>query len=357
MGSWPRWKASKVTDSMSTNAAEQALAPSSRRPKRAAGLREGARGLTLLPAIAILVVFGAVTTDSFLTGPNIWNLLETSAVLGVVVVAQTLILLVGKFDLSLESVVALAPIIAIWIIMPEASNGLGIGLPPLVAMLVALLVGAGVGLINGFLVVKLQLNAFIVTLAMLILLRGVVMGVSQGTTFFDLPAEFMYLGTARWLGVPASVVVVGLLFVAAATFLRYHRVGRSIYAIGGNPAAARAAGIRVDRIIIGVYIVGGLLAGFAGLLLSARIASVTASQGQNLIFTVFAAAVIGGISLDGGRGRMIGALSGVLLLGIVENILTLSQVQAFWIDACFGAIIIVALLMSRVAGRRQGASG
>jgi ribose/xylose/arabinose/galactoside ABC-type transport system permease subunit len=331
--------------------------PAVRDDRSLASMLRGSRNvmheLALVPAIGAAILIGALVSDAFLTSANITNLLETSAVLGVVVIAQTLILLVGKFDLSLESTVGLAPMVVTWLITDTASHGLGIGVPPLVAMALALVIGAAVGLLNGMLVVRLQLNAFIVTLAMLILLRGIVLGISEGTTFFNLPSEFLYLGTAKWLDVPASIVVVGLLFALAAAFLRYHRVGRAMYAIGGNQAAARAAGIRVDRIVIGVYIVGGILAGFAGLLLSARIASVTASQGQNLIFTVFAAAVIGGISLDGGRGRMVGALSGVLLLGIVQNILTLSQVESFWIDACFGAIILIALIISRVTGGRQ----
>jgi simple sugar transport system permease protein len=313
--------------------------------------------LALVPAIGAAILIGAIVSDAFLTSANITNLLQQSAVLGVVVIAETLILLVGRFDLSLESIVGLAPMVVAWMITATGVGGLGIGLNPLLAMALALVIGGVVGAVNGTLVVKLQLNAFIVTLAMLILLRGLVLGISHGQTFFDLPSEFLYLGTATWIGVPASVWIVAALFVVAAGFLRYHRVGRSIYAIGGNAAAARAAGIRVDRIIIGVYVVGGVLAAFAGLLLTARIASVTAGQGQNLIFTVFAAAVIGGISLDGGRGRMIGALSGVLLLGIIQNILTLSQVQSFWIDACFGAIILISLVISRIAGGRQdGAS-
>jgi simple sugar transport system permease protein len=313
--------------------------------------------LALVPAIGVAILIGAIVSDAFLTSANITNLLQQSAVLGVVVIAEALILLVGRFDLSLESIVGLAPMVVAWMITATGVGGLGIGLDPLLAMALALAIGGVVGAVNGTLVVKLQLNAFIVTLAMLILLRGLVLGISHGQTFFNLPSEFLYLGTATWIGVPASVWIVAGLFVVAAGFLRYHRVGRSIYAIGGNAAAARAAGIRVDRIIIGVYVVGGVLAAFAGLLLTARIASVTAGQGQNLIFTVFAAAVIGGISLDGGRGRMIGALSGVLLLGIIQNILTLSQVQSFWIDACFGAIILISLVISRIAGGRQdGAS-
>jgi simple sugar transport system permease protein len=315
--------------------------------------RRAMRELALLPAIALALLIGALVNDAFLTRANITNMLDQSTVLGVVVIAETLILITGRFDLSLESIVGLAPMVSAWLITPSVLGGLGVALPPAVAILVALVVGAVVGVCNGMLVVKLRLNAFIVTLAMLILLRGIDLGISKGQTFYELPAAFTYLGTTQWLGLPASVWVVGAMFAITGGFLRYHRIGRSLYAIGGNAAAARAAGIRVDRIVIGVYCVAGVLAAFGGLLETARIAAVTGDQGQNLIFDVFAAAVIGGVSLDGGRGRMAGALSGVLLLGIVENLLTLSQVEAFWINACFGAIILVALIISRLTGGSQ----
>ena len=163
---------------------------------------------------------------------------------------------------------------------------------------------------------------------------------------------------------PVSAWVTGTIFLIAGLFLRYHRVGRAIYAIGGNPEAARAAGIKVDRIRIGVFIVAGMLAAVAGLMTSGQVVAVTANQGNNLIFTVFAAAVIGGIELEGGRGRMFGALTGVVLLGLVQNILVLSQITStFWIDAANGAIILIALALARLdrdrtgsdrAARRQG---
>jgi simple sugar transport system permease protein len=323
------------------------------RSRIVASSRRAVRELALLPAVALAVVVGTLVNSAFLTSANITNMLAQSTVLGVVVIAETLILIVGRFDLSLESVVGLAPMVSAWLITPSALGGLGVHLPPAIALAIALAVGGAVGAFNGLLVVKLRLNAFIVTLAMLILLRGVDLGIGKGQTFYNLPAAFLYLGTANWLGVPASVWVVAAMFAATGAFLRYHRIGRAIYAIGGNAAAARAAGIRVDRVVIGVYLVGGLLAAFAGLLETARISAVTGDQGQNLIFDVFAAAVIGGVSLDGGRGRMAGALSGVLLLGIVQNILTLSQVQSFWINACFGAIILMSLVISRLTGGSQ----
>jgi simple sugar transport system permease protein len=196
-----------------------------------------------------------------------------------------------------------------------------------------------------------KLNAFMVTLAMLILLRGVTVGLTNGRTLFNLPAPLVYLGSALWVGVPASVWIAGALFIMVGLFLRYHSFGRAIYAVGGNPEASRAAGIRVERVTWIVYIVGGALAALAGLLLTGRLDSVLSGQGQNMIFTVFAAAVIGGISLNGGQGSMFGALTGVLLLGIIANILTLSQIPAFWINAAFGAIILAALLLAKVTSR------
>jgi simple sugar transport system permease protein len=239
--------------------------------------------------------------------------------------------------------------IAAWLMVSDTSiGGSGVGASGYTGIAVVLAIGLLIGLINGLLIVKLRLNAFITTLAVLILLRGATLGTTNGQTLFNLPDSFLYLGSAKWLGVPVSIWIAGILYAVAATVMRYHRFGRAIYAIGGNPEAARVAGIPVDRITIAVYVLGGGLAGLAGIMLTGRIASVMASQGQNMIFYVFAAAVIGGISLNGGQGRIIGALSGVILLGLLQNVLTLSQVAAFWIDAAYGAIILFALIVTRL---------
>jgi simple sugar transport system permease protein len=307
------------------------------------------RELALIPVIAVAMIIGTFVHDAFLTEGNIINILQQSSELAVVVLAEAIILIVGKFDLSLEAIVGVAPMFAAWLVTAEAIGGSGASVAPALAIAILIAIGALVGLINGFLVVRLKLNAFIVTLAMLILLRGVTIGIANGKTLYDLPSAMVYLGTAEWLGVPVSVWLAGVLYLAAGGFLKYHRFGRAMYATGGNAAAARAAGIRVDRVVWIVFIVGGTLAALAGLMLMGRLASVTSGQGENLIFTVFAAAVIGGISLNGGRGRMLGALTGVLLLGIISNILTLSRVDAFWIDASYGAVILIALILARIA--------
>jgi simple sugar transport system permease protein len=316
-------------------------------------LASSIRELALLPVIILLLIVGAFVNPAFFTPDNFINVAQDSAALGAVVVAETVILLTGKFDLSLQSTYGLAPMVGAWLIVSKDGQGLGAMWNPYLGIAIVLLVGLVVGALNGFLVIKLGFNAFILTLAMLILLAGIQVGIVSGRTIYHLPDEYTYLGSQYLLGVPVSVWVTGLIFLLAALFLRYHRAGRAIYAIGGNVEAARAAGIRVDRIRIGVFIVAGILAALAGLMTAGQVVAVTASQGSNLIFSVFAAAVIGGISLDGGRGRMVGALTGVILLALVRNILILSQIQTFWIDAATGLIILVALALARVIGAER----
>jgi simple sugar transport system permease protein len=336
-----------VTETVGVEAARPSLGTELRRRASAFRLRE----LTLLPAIALAIVAGWLVSDAFLTTENFLNILQQSSELSVLVIAESLILIAGKFDLSLESVVGLGPMLGAWLIASSTTfGGSGFGWSSYAALPIVFVAGALVGAANGFLIVRLRLNAFIVTLAMLILLRGVTLGLTNGKTLFDLPPEYLYLGSAKWLDVPASIWIAGLLYLLFGLFLRYHRTGRAIYAIGGSAEAARTAGIQVERVTWGLYVVGGLLAALAGLMLTGRIASVVSSQGQNMIFYVFAAAVIGGISLNGGRGRLLGALTGVLLLGILQNVLTLSEIAAFWIDAAYGAIILVALILARVTG-------
>src|SRR5438067_5881698 len=311
------------------------------------------RELALLPVIVLLLVVGTFENPAFLTSDNFINVAQLAAPLGVVVVAETLILLAGKFDLSLQSTYGLAPMVGAWLIVSPDGQGLGTNWNPFLGIAIVLLVGLVVGAFNGFLVIKLGFNAFIFTLAMLILLMGIQVGIVSGRTIYHLPDEFIYLGSASLFGVPVSVWVTAVIFLLSALFLRYHRVGRAIYAIGGNTEAARAAGIHVDRIRIGVFIVASLLAALAGLMTAGQVVAVTAGQGNNLIFSVFAAAVIGGISLEGGRGRMVGALTGVILLALVQNILILSQIQTFWIDAATGLIILIALGLARLIGTER----
>ena len=334
---------------------ESALA---RRRSRSAAAISWIREAALVPVLAVLLVVGAILSSNFLTVSNIvTGIGQQSSALGVLVVGESLILLIGGLDLSLESTFGLAPMLAAWLIVPVASFGDGLLLNPYLGILILLAVGAAVGLVNGLLIVWGRLNGFIVTLAMTILLAGIQEGIVKGQAPFNLPTAFGYLGSAQLGAVPVSLIVAAVIFVLTGLFLRYHRLGRAIYAVGGNREAARAAGIKVNQVRIGVYVAGSVLAAIGGLMEAGRVSSVTPTQGygEGIIFPVFAAAVIGGVSLQGGRGNMVGAASGVILLGVVQNILTLENVSNYWVYAINGGVILFALILARVIGGEASA--
>ncbi|MEU4411449.1 ABC transporter permease [Streptosporangium sp. NPDC023963] len=321
--------------------------PQRERPRvRLARLRD----LALVPAIIAIAVVGQIVHPIFLQPDNLINILQTMSEMSLLVMAQTIVLVAGKMDLSLESTFGLAPGVAAWLTVAVGS-GAGLGLlPGAWAIPVTLAVGVLIGVINALLIVRFGLNGFIVTLGMLIVLRGLLTGISGGQTFFNLPPSMLYLGSALWLGVPASIWLCLLLFAAGIVLLGFTRYGRALYAIGGNVDAAKAAGIRTGRVLWTALVGASLLAALGGLLLSGRLASVAAAQGDGAIFTVFAAAVIGGVSLNGGKGTMFGAFTGILLLYMIQNVLTLAGVPAQWIQALNGAIILIALILSRLTG-------
>src|SRR5947207_3989802 len=282
---------SKSTVERPVDRSEQTMAGTLRRHGRHS-IANWIRELALLPVIVILLVVGAFVNPAFLTADNLINVAQESAALGAVVDAESLILLTGKFDLSLQATYGLAPMVGAWLIVSKDGQGLGTNWNPFVGIAIVLLVGLVVGAFNGFMVVKLGFNAFIFTLAVLILLTGIQVGIVNGRTIYHLPEEFTYVGAQSLLGVPVSVWVTGAIFLFAALFLRYHRVGRAIYAIGGNTEAARAAGVHVDRIRIGVFIVASLLAALAGLMTAGQVVGVPPGQGNKLHISVSAASPI-----------------------------------------------------------------
>ncbi|MER6828234.1 ABC transporter permease [Streptosporangium sp. NPDC000563] len=327
--------------------APESAAPQRERPRvRLARLRD----LALIPAIIVIAVVGQIVHPIFLQGDNLINILQTMSEISLLVMAQTLVLVAGKMDLSLESTFGLAPGVAAWLTVAVGSGaGLGV-LSGAWSIPITLAVGVLIGAINALLIVRFGLNGFIVTLGMLIVLRGLLTGISGGQTFFNLPPSMLYLGSALWFGVPASIWLCLLLFAVGIVLLGFTRYGRALYALGGNVDAAKAAGIRTDRVLWTALVGASLLAALGGLLLSGRLASVAAAQGDGAIFTVFAAAVIGGVSLNGGKGTMFGAFTGILLLYMIQNVLTLAGVPAQWIQALNGAIILIALILSRLTG-------
>jgi simple sugar transport system permease protein len=334
-----------------TASATELSEPLERRSRRLAAVAF-VRGAALLPVLVVLLIIGSAVSPAFFTTSNLAGVGQQISALGAVVVGESLIIMTGGMDLSLESTFGLAPMVAAWVMVPVAAYGAGTMWGPVLGLLVLLAVGATIGAINGVMIVKARLNGFIFTLAMTIILAGIQDGMVNGQSLFNLPAGFTYIGSAYVGKIPVSLLVTVAIFIVVGLFLRYHRVGREIYAVGGNREAARAAGIRVDRVRIGVYVAGSVLAAIGGLMEAGRVSSVASTQGyqEGIIFNVFAAAVIGGVSLKGGRGNMLGAATGVVLLGLVQNILDLGNVSNYWIEAIDGFVILLALIMARVVG-------
>jgi simple sugar transport system permease protein len=313
-----------------------------------------ANGFTMYPVLLLLVIIGAIIAPRFLTAINLINILDQVSVLGLTTIGLTFVVLIGRLDLSLEGIVGFAPMLAAVMMAPAAAGGFGIELPGWLGLLVALGTAGFIGWFNGFLVIKVGLNPFISTLGLLVLLRGGILIISSGRSIYSPGAALTYLGSANIFGLPASVIVFLLVAVVVGLVFQYHRYGRALYAVGGNEDAARAAGINVDRVIWSAFIFAGLLAGLAGILMTGRLDSAVTTQGQGIIFSAFAAAVIGGVSLGGGKGTIIGVVSGVLLIGVINNLLTLANVPSFYVQASTGAVIVIAAILTTVASRRSG---
>jgi len=312
-----------------------------------------ANGFTMYPVLLVIVIIGAFVAPSFLTAVNLINILEQVSVLGLTTIGLTFVVLIGRLDLSLEGIVGFAPMLAAVMLVPAAAGGFGVELPGWSGLLIALATAGVIGVFNGFMVVKVGLNPFISTLGLLVLLRGGVLIVSSGRSIYSPGAALTFLGSATVYGIPVSVFVFLVIAVIVGVVFQYHRYGRALYAVGGNEEAARAAGINVDRVIWSAFIFAALLSGLAGVLMTGRLDSAVTTQGQGIIFSAFAAAVIGGVSLGGGKGTIIGVVGGVLLIGVINNLLTLAQVPSFYVQASTGAVIVVAAILTTVASNRS----
>jgi len=312
-----------------------------------------AQGFTMYPVLLLLVIVGAIIAPRFLTAVNLINILDQVSVLGLTTIGLTFVVLIGRLDLSLEGIVGFAPMLAAVMLVPAVKGGFGIELPAWTGLLIALGTAGLIGFFNGFMVVKVGLNPFISTLGLLVLLRGGILIISSGRSIYSPGEALTYLGSADLFGLPVSVILFVVVAIVVGLVFQYHRYGRALYAVGGNEEAARAAGINVDRIIWSAFFFAGLLAGLAGILMTGRLDSAVTTQGQGIIFSAFAAAVIGGVSLGGGRGTIIGVVSGVLLIGVINNLLTLAQVPSFYVQASTGAVIIIAAVLTTVASQRS----
>ena len=306
-----------------------------RQSRNLLGWLSGATG----PLIGLLMlsVFLSVATDRFLSVRNALNILDQITVLGVMSVGMTFVILIGGIDLSVGSVLALSMMIMGWL------DNIA-GLPMAVAIPLALLVSAVSGLIVGVLVTRFRVPAFIATLAMMSVARGVANMITDGQQIVGFPDWFTMLAIDRHFGVlTATVFLMLAIIVLAWLFLKYRSEGRMLYAVGGNPEVARLAGINVGLVTIGVYVLCAVLAGLAGIVLAARLDAVQPSSGFGYELDTIAAVVIGGTSLSGGAGGIGGTLIGVLIIGVLRNGLNLLNVSPFLQQVIIGVVIVLAV--------------
>ncbi|MDQ0391892.1 ABC transporter permease [Labrys monachus] len=289
--------------------------------------------------LAAVILFGcAIMTfmsPVFATVRNIENVLQTATIIAVVAIGQTFVILVAGIDLSVASVLVLSSVLSVGLVDFY-------GWTPGLAIVAALAAGMGIGLINGLAVTKLKIPALIATLATMTIGRGLAYIFSGGTNIAPVPHLFVALQAGRIFGIPAVIVLTIVLAVIAQIILSRTRFGRSVYATGGNPLAARLAGINTERVIIATFVISGLMSAVAGLLITARFEAGAATAAQGMELAVIAAVVIGGVSLFGGEGNIGGMLLGVILLGLVQNTVNLLNVPPNWDSVVSGLVIAAA---------------
>lgn len=289
----------------------------------------------------------AFITPRFFTYGNGLNIFYHSAIMSMLVLGQGIVIMIGALDLSIESTLAFAPGLALLI----ATKWLPVELPAVLAIALTLGVGVLIGWFNGFFVARVGVNAFIETMSVMIILRGLVLFLVP-FAIFPLADVYKFAGQARILGnVPVAVVIMLLVYALFQFLFRYTTFGRRFMATGGNRKAAFIAGINTDRMVMAAFIMAGLLAALAGLLTAGRQGSVSPSMGLNMVLLSFAGAILGGASLDGGKGTPVGFLGGALLLGMISNALNLRGVEVNLVYATQGLLIFVAILLDRVRER------
>ena len=294
--------------------------------------------------VILLVGLGlSLTTDTFLSVANLTNVARQVSINGILAVGVTFVLLTAGVDLSLGSVVALSGVACATFAHPGDH-------PVFVPIAVGLLTGAACGLVNGFLVTRGGVAPFIVTLGMMTIARGLALIVSGGRPVANMSNELTALA-GDFLGIPIPVLCFAGVALAAWFFLRNFRLGRHIYAVGGNENAARAAGVPVERVKLFAYGLCGLLTGLAGVVLAARITTGQPNAGQAYELDAIAAVVIGGTSLAGGVGTITGTLLGVLLIGVINNGLDLLGVSSYYQAVIKGVIIVGAVWLDRRQAR------
>lgn len=299
----------------------------------------------LLLFIVLFCIAVSLRTPNFLTAYNIRTVARQISFTGIVALGQTLVLLTGGIDLSVSSMAGFNGILASKL-MVEA------GINPYVAILMGILSGAIIGLFSGLLVTKIKMIPFIATLAIQCIFYGAILVITEGFTISGIPQSITWLGQGKLGIIPIPTLIFLILALILGFLLNETAYGRHIYAIGGNEAAAKLLGIRVDTIKASVYVVCGALSSFAGILLCLRYGSGQPTVGQTWVNPSISAGVLGGVSMTGGKGTILGAVLGATLMGILSNAIVLLDISAYWEQVITGIVMLIAVMVDLLRNRR-----
>ncbi|WP_372797652.1 ABC transporter permease [Pontiella sp.] len=293
-----------------------------------------------------LMVFFSIASENFLVGHNLLNVARQVSMMGIAAVGFAFVLLLGGIDLSVGSVITLVNIVTAWFMVNAGMN-------PVLAIILALLLAAGIGFFNGWIIANLQMPSIIVTLAMMIIIEGVAFLICKGLPIFGFPKSFAVIGQGYVGPIPIPVIIMAIVMGLGMFILRKTFFGRYFYAVGGNEEAALLSGINVKRVKYLVYTLSGFFAGVAGIVILSRTNSGQVLSGKGFEFDVLTACVLGGVSVAGGFGKITNVLAGVLVLGVLSNGLVLLDVSQFVQLVIKGSVLLIAVALDCIQHRKK----
>lgn len=306
-------------------------------------------------ALLIMCIALSFLSDRFLSADNTWNVMRQISVNVVISVGMTLVILTGGIDLSVGSVLALTGAITAFLLKSGAefqTLNLYVGFTLLGALLGGAFVGAFLGWFNGLTITRFKVPPFVATLAMLTIARGFTMLLTGGFPITGFSSQMAFIGTGWFLGIPVPVWISAIVVFSAVVLTNKTRFGRHIYAIGGNETAAQLSGLKIGKIKLMVYSIAGALAGIGGIIVTSRLDSAQPNAGIGFELDSIAAVVIGGTSLSGGKGTIMGTVQGALIIGILNNGLVLLNVSPFWQQVIKGMVILLAVIIEKINSKK-----
>lgn len=299
---------------------------------------------TLIILVVLVVIF-SIASPNFLRINNLLNVLRQVAVIGILTAGMTYVIIAGGMDLTVGAYLGLSGVA----IAQMMTAGVPVGL----AVILTMILMTGIGIVTGGLIVSLNVSAIVITLGMQTVVRGLAYIFSGGLPVYDIPESIVFLGQGYVAGIPVPVIIMLIIVILMGLVLKFSYFGRYIYAIGGNVEAAKLAGVSVNKIVVALYGISAFVASIAGIVLTGRVSSGAPASGTGTEMDVITAVVIGGISVNGGKGSMLGAFLGAVIIGVLSNGLTIMNIGEYYQQVVKGAVLILAVAFDVLANREK----